>query len=103
MRRIDKVRVAEKALRAVMARTNTGRANYAVDLIADEIIGNWVLDEALHAVVEIGFGKGPVDRRVVTWLRKMAKHRRIPRRKARRTSKKTSHSRQTKGKGEESR
>ena len=69
-------RIVEKATRAILARTPEGRANYAIDLFADELLQEPLLDELLHAVVEIGLGKGPLDKRVKRWVRKAEKHRR---------------------------
>ncbi len=65
----------QKATRAVLAKNPEGRANYAIDLFADELLQGPVLDEFLHALLEIGLSKGPLDRRVKRSVRKTAKHR----------------------------
>ena len=48
-------------------------------LVADELREKHHLDELLHAIVEVGLGKGPLEKRANTWLRKAAKHRLNPR------------------------
>jgi len=50
-------KLKEKLIRALFAETNTDRANYAIDILTDELLQNPALDELLYAVVEVGLGK----------------------------------------------
>jgi hypothetical protein len=64
----------DKLLKALTAKTPEGRANYLIDLVAEEGLHDPMLDSILHAVNEVGFGKGALDLRLQRWIRKTLKH-----------------------------
>ena len=67
-------RMLDKLIKALNARTPQGRANYLIDLVAEEGLHDPALDALLHALNEVGFAKGPLDRTLKTWIRKTLRY-----------------------------
>ena len=67
--------MAEKFMKSFLAKTPRGKANYAIDLIFDELLRNPKADELAHFANEILNTPGPVDKRLLHWARKFAKYR----------------------------
>jgi hypothetical protein len=64
-----------KLAQLLLAKTAKGRANLATDLIFDEILQDPFLDEVFHLGIELGFGNAPLNRKTLSWLRKLRKYR----------------------------
>ena len=67
----------EKLAKALDAKTPQGRINYLIDAFAEEGLHNPLLDSFLHALVEVGFAEGPIDRNLQNWIRKTLRYRRL--------------------------
>jgi hypothetical protein len=81
-----KRRVALKLAKAATAGSTKGRINYLVDVVFDEAIPNAILDEAAHFAVEVGLGRGPLEKRVAEWGGKALKFRMKSRKKRKNSS-----------------
>lgn len=78
MRRKSKKRagkLAEKVARAITAKSSEGRVNYLIDILAEEVLDNKAIDTILHGINEIGLGKGPVDKKLLKFIRKTLRYR----------------------------
>jgi hypothetical protein len=67
--------MADKLVKALNAKTPRGRANYVIDAFAEEYMHDPVLDSILHGLNEVGFAQGPLDRRLVNYIRKTLRYR----------------------------
>ncbi len=67
-------RMQQKLTKALTAKTAQGRANYLIDAVAEEGFHDQVLDSILHGINEVGFAKGPIDRKLQAWIKKTLKY-----------------------------
>jgi hypothetical protein len=67
-------RMQDKALKALLAKTPKGRANYLIDLLADEALEDSLIDSILHFFNEVALAEGPSDRNLQTFIRKTVRH-----------------------------
>jgi hypothetical protein len=67
--------MADKLVKALNAKTPQGRANYLIDAIAEEGFDDPLLDSILHGINEVGFAKGPLDRKLQSYIRKLLRYR----------------------------
>ncbi len=74
-RKVVTRKMRDKLVKALKAKTPQGRANYLIDAVAEEHFHDPVLDSILHGINEVGFAKGPLDRKLQTWIRKTLKYR----------------------------
>jgi len=63
-------RMQDKLVKALTAKTPQGRVNYLIDAIAEEGFHDPLLDSLLHGLNEVGFAKGPLDKKLQAWIRK---------------------------------
>jgi len=68
-------RMQDKLVKALNSKTPLGRANHLIDLVAEEGLHDKTLDSALHTINEVGFGKGPLDRKLQAYIKKTLKYR----------------------------
>jgi hypothetical protein len=68
-------RMQEKLIKALNAKTPRGRANYLIDLVAEEGFHDPLLDSILHGINEVGFGKGPLDKKLQSFIKKTLRYR----------------------------
>ncbi len=64
----------DKLLKALQAKTTAGRANYLIDAIAEEGLGDYELDALLHAFVDLGLTEGTDAQRIERWIRKSIRY-----------------------------
>ena len=74
-RRVVTKRMADKLVRALNAKTPQGRANYVIDAFAEEYMHDPLLDSILHGLSEVGFAKGPLDRKLQSYITKTLRYR----------------------------
>ena len=68
-------RMQNKLIKALNAKTPQGRANYVIDAFAEEYMHDPLLDSILHGLNEVGFAEGPLDRKLVKYIRKTLQYR----------------------------
>ncbi len=73
-RRVVTKRMADKLGKALNAKTPQGRYNYLIDAIAEEGFHDQVLDSILHGINEVGFGPGPADKKLQSYIRKTLRY-----------------------------
>jgi Holliday junction resolvasome RuvABC DNA-binding subunit len=74
-RKVVTKKMADKLVKALNAKTPQGRYNYLIDAIAEEGLHNPVLDSLLHGLNEVGFRKGPLDKKLQSYIRKTLRYR----------------------------
>ncbi len=73
-----KRRMQDKLLKAMQAKTTAGRANYLIDAVAEEWLGDYELDALLHAFVDLGLTKGTDAERIARWIGKSIRYSAFP-------------------------
>ena len=68
-------RMANKLLKALNAKTPKARANYVIDAFAEEYMHDPLLDSILHGLNEVGFAEGPLDEKLVSYIKKTLRYR----------------------------
>ena len=68
-------RMADKLTKALTAKTPRGRANYVIDAFAEEYMHDPILDSILHALNEVGFAPGPLDKKLQSYIKKTLEYR----------------------------
>jgi hypothetical protein len=68
-------KVQDKLIKALNAKTPQGRANYVIDAFAEEVMHDPLLDSILHGLNEVGFSGGPLDRKLVKYIKKTLQYR----------------------------
>ena len=74
-RKVKASKVADKLVKALQAKTPQGRANYIIDAFAEEYMHDPLLDSILHALNEVGFAEGPLDEKLVSYIKKTLRYR----------------------------
>lgn len=72
---IGRRKVAEKAVKLLFAKSTESRINYLIDLLAEGMLDNETLDTILHGINEVGLGRGPVDERLLEYVKKTFRYR----------------------------
>jgi len=67
--------MADKLMKAASAKTTRGRYNYLIDAIAEEGFHDPVLDSILHGLNEVGFAPGPMDKKLLSYIKKTLRYR----------------------------
>ncbi len=73
-RKVVTRRMADKLVKALNAKTPQGRANYVIDAVAEEGLHDPVLDAILHGLNEVGFAEGPMDKKLLSYIRKTLRY-----------------------------
>ncbi len=68
-------RTQDRLLRALNAKTPQGRYNYVIDAFAEEYMHDPLLDSILHGLNEVGFAKGPLDKKLQSYIKKTLQYR----------------------------
>ncbi len=65
-------------MKAQLAKTTAGMANYLVDAVAEERLKDYKLDALLHAFVDLGLTKGTDAERIARWIGKSIRYSAFP-------------------------
>jgi hypothetical protein len=77
-RKVVTRKMADKLVKALNAKTPQGRANYFIDAFAEEVMHDPLLDSILHGLNEVGLAQGPMDKKVLKYIRKTLRYRALP-------------------------
>ena len=74
-RKIVTKRMADKLAKALVAKTPQARANFVIDAFAEGVWHDPLLDSILHGLNEVGFAEGPMDEKLLSYIRKTLRYR----------------------------